>query len=182
MSLPARTPTNDLDRMADDGAPPGRDRSASVVQVASRRAAAAPGGSVAEWYRRLGAARRHREERAHRDKHAVDSRNHAREVACRRRWPAIVAEMRTLIRSYNDGTGAETVTLIDERAGGRHELTATVTGPNERKLVLEVDGADLWVRATQDQEGRPESERWIGLDRSDGATAHYVLQNWLAQL
>jgi len=63
----------------------------------------------------------------------------------------------------------------------QRQQTATVTARSGRSLVMAVEDADLWVRATEDESANP-SERWIGLDRTDQATAAYVLQNWLAQL
>jgi len=56
----------------------------------------------------------------------------------------------------------------------------TVTLHGGRTLVMAVDGADLWVRASEDENGRMQGERWIGLNRTDEATAGYVLRNWLA--
>ena len=90
--------------------------------------------------------------------------------------------MRTLIDCYNDGAGGEVLILVDDPSGHGDEPTATVTARSGRSLVMAVEGADLWVRARQDENSRTEDERRIGLNRTDEATAGYVLQNWLAQL
>ena len=89
--------------------------------------------------------------------------------------------MRRLIACYNDGTGGEPLILVDQPSAD-DEPIATVTARSGRSLVMAVEDADLWVRATEDETGGNQDERWIGLDRTDEATAAYVLQNWLAQL
>jgi hypothetical protein len=89
--------------------------------------------------------------------------------------------MRALIDCYNDGAGGEILILVD--GGGQGvEPTATVTARSGRAFVLAVEGAELWVRASEDGAGTTQAERWIGLNRTDQDTAGYVLQNWLAQL
>src|SRR4029434_482970 len=95
-------------------------------------------------------------------------------------WPAIVAAMRRLIGCYNHGTGRETLVLVDNHTAESGELTATVNAGESEVLVLAVDEADLWVRPPQSDTAQ--GERWIGVDRSDEATAAYILQNWLTRL
>ena len=148
----------------------------------SRRALSASGAAPLpdDWYRRLGESHRKRDDASSREADTIQDREDTRERACRHRWPAIVAAMRRLIRGYNDGTGRETLVLVDNHTGEIGELTATVTAGNGQVLVLAVDEAGLWVRPPQSDPAH--GERWIGVDRSDEATAAYVLQNWLTRL
>ena len=133
-----------------------------------------------DWYRRLGESHRKREDAGRRQAGTIQDREDTRGLACRQRWPAIIAAMRRLIRAYNDGTGRETLVLVDNHTGESGELTATVTARKSQMLVLAVDEGDLWVRPPQTEPA--EGERWIGVDRSDEATAAYILQNWLTRL
>jgi hypothetical protein len=139
---------------------------------------ATPAAATKDFYRRLGASQSRRDEVAQLSARVIQERNDAQQLACHRRWPAIVDAMRTLIACYNDGAGGERLIIVDRPAG--EEPTVTVTSHGGRTLVMAVDGADLWVRASQDENGRMQGERWIGLNRTDEATAKYVLQNWLA--
>ena len=180
MPVDAHNLTTDIARMDDDGNPP---RSASSAAT-PRLAHASPGGRAAaanDWYRRLGASHRRRDESARLSARAIQERDEARQLTSHRRWPAIVDAMRTLIGCYNDGAGEEALILVDGPNRRGADPVATVTARGGRTLVLAVEGADLWVRASQDEDGTERGERWIGLNRTDEATAGYVLQNWLAQ-
>lgn len=142
---------------------------------------ATPADATKDFYRRLGASQSRRDEAAQLSARAIHERDDARQLACHRRWPAIVDAMRTLIACYNDGAGEERLIIVDGPAGHGEEPTVTVTSHGGRTLVMAADGSDLWVRASQDENGRMQGERWIGLNRTDEATADYVLQNWLAK-
>ena len=88
--------------------------------------------------------------------------------------------MRRLIGSYNDGVGGDSIVLVDNHGGNRDELTATVSARDGQMFVLAVDDGDLWLRASGN--GQAERERRIGIERSDEATAAYVLEDWLSRL
>jgi hypothetical protein len=153
------------------------DASSAVVQADAISAAA-----LTDWYRQLGTRHRRRDALAQLSARAIEDRDQSRQAACRHRWPPIVAAMRTLIDGYNEGAGGPVLTLVERATHAGGEPTATVTARSGRTLVLAVDDSDLWVRARRDANGTTESERWIGLNRTDAATAAYVLQNWVAQL
>lgn len=142
---------------------------------------ATPAEATKNFYRRLGASQSRRDEAAQLSARAIQERDDARQLACLRRWPAIVDAMRSLIAYYNDGAGGERLMIVDSPAGHGEEPMVTVTSLGGRTLVMAVDGADLWVRASQDENGRMQGERWIGLNRTNEATAGYVLQNWLTK-
>jgi hypothetical protein len=164
--------TTDVERMEDEASPPHQ-----ALFTTPRLADA-----TKDLYRRLGASHRRRHEAAQLSARAIQERDDAQQLACHRRWPTIVDAMRTLVDCYNDGTGGETLIIVDGPTGQGKEPMVTVTARGGRALVMAVDNADLWVRTSQDENGRMQGERWIGLDRTDEATASYVLQNWMAQL
>jgi hypothetical protein len=192
MPVDARDVATDLNRMDDDGGRLRHPVLTSTLRLAPGPATARqqrtdanhPATSVNathDWYRQLGASHRRRDESVRLSALAMQQRDQAQQLACDRRWPAVVEAMRALIDSYNDGIGGKALRLVDT-GGESGELTATVTAPSGRALVMAVEDADLWVRASQDGNGRSHGERWIGLRRTDQDTADYVLQNWLAQL
>jgi hypothetical protein len=192
MAVDARDLAMDLDRMDDDGGSLRHSVLTRTLRLAPGPATATqqrtdanhPATSVNatnDWYRRLGASHRRRDEAVRLSALAIQERDQAQQLACNLRWPAIVVAMRALIDFYNDGAGEEALLLVDGR-GESGEPTATVTTRSGRALVMAVEGADLWVRASQDGNGRTQGERWIGVNRTDQDTAGYVLQNWLAQL
>jgi hypothetical protein len=141
-----------------------------------------PADATNDWYWRLGATHRRRDESARLSARAIQEHGDAQQIACHRRWPAIVDAMRVLIDHYNDGAEGEALILVDGPSGPGGEPTATVTARSGRTLVMAIEGTDLCVRTSQDGNSRTEDERWIGLHRTDEATAGYALQNWLAQL
>ena len=162
----------DVERMDDEGSPPHHALFTTPPLVHETK----------DLYSRLGASHRRRDEAAHLSARAIQERDDARQLTCRRRWPTIVDAMRTLVNCYNEGTGGETLIIVDGPTGQGEEPMVTVTARGGRALVMAVENADLWVRTSQNENGRMQGERCIGLDRSDEATAGYVLQNWLAQL
>ena len=99
----------------------------------------------------------------------------------RRRWPAIVTAMRTLIARYNAGAGTAVLVLVDRHEAGRVEVMMG-NGRDDRVLTVEFDGTELSVRARRESRQGMESERRINFDRTDSETAAYVLQNWMGQL
>lgn len=162
----------DVERMDDEGSPPHHALFTTPPLADATK----------DLYRRLGASHRRRDEAAQLSARAIQERDDARQLTCRRRWPTIVDAMRTLVNCYNEGTGGETLIIVEGPTGQDEEPMVTVTARGGRALVVAVDGADLVVRASEDENGGMQGEQWIGLDRTDEATASYVLQNWLAQL
>src|SRR5687767_1590000 len=64
---------------------------AAGAGTAERRADAnvADRASADDWYRRLGESHRRRDDAARREARTIQDRHDARELACRRRWPAV---------------------------------------------------------------------------------------------
>ena len=182
MLVNAHNLTGDFDRMDDDGGPAHTASLTTRQRPGDASHPATTDAATIGWYRRLGASHRRRDELARLDAGAIQEHDNARRLACYRRWPGIVDAMRTLIGCYNDGAGRETLLLVDGPSGPDNEPSATVTARRGQSLVIAVEDSDLWVLPSLDENGRGQGERWIGLNRTDVATAAYVLQNWLAQL
>jgi hypothetical protein len=193
MSQAMSSVTLEQDRMDDDGGPPlyvphpvQRSRSKHVSEVSQHDIGTQdgrPAGVTNDRYRRLGANHRRRDEIARQAARTIQDSDTRRQLACRTRWPEIVAAMRALITAYNQGTRLESLVLVDGPSGDAGELSVRVTAQSGQTLTMALDGDDLWVRPMRDDSGTlTQSERWIGLGRTNEATAEYVLQHWLTQL
>jgi hypothetical protein len=191
MPVDARNRTTDVDRLDDRKSlprpalftrPRTSPQSTHSVRPHPRVSRATAVDEVNDWYSRLGASHRQRDDLARLTARAIEERSTAQRLACHHRWPAIVNAMRTVIGHYNDGAQADVVSLHDRPTGEGGDPAATVATRSGRSLVIVVEDADLWVRASLDDNGNTHAERWIGMHRTDEATARYVLQNWLAQL
>lgn len=186
MPVDVHTPTLDLDRMDDDGGPPcnafTRPRRLAPDGANERLSAdashlAIPADARHAWYRRLGASHRQHDELSRLNARVMQERDDARQLACHHRWPAIVDEIRTLIDCYNEGAGEEILTLVDGVSPRGSEPTTTVAARSGRTLVMAVEDGDLWVRGGY-EDGRTQGERWIGLNRTDEATAELRTRPW----
>jgi hypothetical protein len=173
MPVNAHNLSADLNRMDDDGGPAPYTWPTARPRLVDADRAPTTGDATNDWFRRLGASHRRRDESARLVALGVQERDQARQLACHRRWPGIVDAMRTLIGCYNDGTGGDPLTL-DDNPSADGEPIATVTARNGRSLVMAVEDADLWVRATEDETSGNPSERWIGLDRTTSHDARRV--------
>ena len=92
--------------------------SASALSVANILAVeveplADDGGPRPQWCRHLGSLHRRRDEYARDEAGALRDRDRERQIAVRRRWPAIVAAMRALVGYCNEGAGVGVLTLVD---------------------------------------------------------------------
>ena len=103
-----------------------------------------------------------------------------RHAACLQRWPTIVAAMRTLIASYNEGTGLSTLTMVEDPVNPGVTLASSRRGHSS--LVIALDGAGVSVHTLKGRAGQANGPRWVSLNRSDGDAAEYLLRNWMEQL
>jgi len=103
-----------------------------------------------------------------------------RHTACLQRWPAIVAAMRTLVASYNEGAGPGTLTLTEDSV--KHGVTLESTNNGGSALVMTLDGADVSVRTRNGHADPVNGTRWVSLNRTDEDAAAYLLRNWMEQL
>jgi hypothetical protein len=190
MPSPDRLLLADLDRMDDDGSQPVRCLTAVTPRVltsdAPRPGLSRPagGGSPAanEWYHALGVTHRRRDQAAREDAGAIRKRNDTAEVACRGRWPAVVAEMRRLLHSYNEGVGLKSLVLVEAPSNTGGELSVQVMAHRGAMLTITLKRIELCVQSQVRDGGVAEGERWIDFGRSDEAIARYILQDWMTRL
>jgi hypothetical protein len=106
-----------------------------------------------------------------------------RHAACLERWPAIVAAMKSLVVSYNDGAGLEAVTLVEDTANHENAgvIVASVTN-GRRALVIALDGSDVTVRTRSGPNDSLSGALWVSLNRTDENAAAYLLRDWLERL
>jgi hypothetical protein len=172
----------ELDRMTDDGGPAS---TAPIRQVNGGRlsdprhdAVARTGTSMDEWFRQLGASHRRRNELAGQDTYAGRDRDLRRHMALRQHWPGIVAAMRTLSRSYNEGAGLDVLTIADAANGDGYDLLVEVVARGGQTLTMTLVDAELCVRQSPAIAGAlDDGRRWLVLGASDEATAAYALQD-----
>lgn len=134
---------------------------------------------------RMGQLRRQRD-----DESAVQTRAHAadehdRQALCLRRWPGILASIRTLVAAYNDGAGLPLLTVADQSHSARPGVTIESPGSAHGSITITVDGSDLCVRTNgglPDAAGRHGAERRLDCSRGDMETASYLLQDWMERL
>ena len=136
-----------------------------------------------DWYQQLGVSHRARDEAAGSASRTVQDRDLERETAVRRRWPGIVAAMRSLATRYNEGAGLEVLTVVDDAGGKSRPPVVTIAARGGQTLTMTVSGAELCVRPSQGTTGSPDDgRRWIASGATDEAAAAYALQPWLTQL
>ena len=104
------------------------------------------GATTHHWARRMGENHGRRDRAAAHQAQTLVDLEHERHTACLQRWPAIVAAMRTLVASYNEGAGPGTLTLAEDPA--KHGVTLESTKNGRGTLVMTLDGADVCVRTS----------------------------------
>ena len=107
-----------------------------------------------------------------------------RQKECLQRWPGIVGAIRRVIAAYNDGAGAEVLTIA-ERSDDDPTLTVTSQQTPGASVTITVDDGELSVRLNGTPLGTAGphgGERRIDCSRSDMGTAAYLLQEWMDQV
>ena len=138
------------------------------------------GTTTHDWARRIGENHGRRDRAASLRAQMLVDLEHERHAACLQRWPAIVAAMRTLVASYNEGAGPGTLTLTEDLP--THGVTLACTNNGVSRLVMTLDGADVSVRTRNEHAAPVNSTYWVSLNRTDEETAAYLVRNWMEQL
>jgi len=133
-----------------------------------------------DWSRRTGEQHGRRDRAASLQAQTLVDLEHEQHTACVERWPAIVAAMRTLVASYNEGAGPGTLTLVEDSA--THGVTLESTNNGRSALVITLDGADVSVRTRNGHADPVNGTHWVSLNRTDEDAAAYLLRNWMEQL
>jgi hypothetical protein len=133
-----------------------------------------------DWARRMGENHERRDLAAALQAQSQVDLERDRHLACLQRWPAIVLAMRTLIDSYNEGTGLSTLTLVEDPVNPGVTLASSRRGHSS--LVLALDGANVSVHTLNGRAGQANAPRWVSLNRTDDDAAEYLVRNWMEQL
>ena len=136
--------------------------------------------AIHDWSRRMGENHGQRDRAASLQAQTLVDLEHERHTACLQRWPSIVAAMRTLVESYNEGAGPGTLTLAEDST--KHGVTVESTNNGRNALVMTLDGADVSVRTRNGHDEPVNGTRWVSLNRTDEDAAAYLLRNWMEQL
>ena len=135
---------------------------------------------VTQWALGLG------EERRARDASVVRTTTSEREDAARTtaasvvRWAGIVASIRRLVDAYN--TGAQRAILSVVEQSGRSTVTVAAGAEGTPSLTAALEDTLICVQACDALGVSHAVEVRLRPDRSDDATAAYVLQNWMQRL
>jgi hypothetical protein len=133
------------------------------------------------WFRELGVSHRHRDDVASRGARTLELRD--REHAVLRRWPNVVAALRTLSHCYNEGAGYDVLAMVDGAGDDGRDLFVQIVARGGQALTMTLVGAELCVRTTPGTVGATDDgTRWLTFEASDEAIAAYALQHWLTQL
>ena len=138
------------------------------------------GSAMLDWSRRMEENHGLRDRAASLQTQTLVDLERERHTACLQRWPAIVAAMRTLVASYNEGAGPGTLTLTEDSV--KHGVTLESTNNGGSALVMTLDGADVSVRSRNGHADPVNGTRWVSLNRTDEDAAAYLLRNWMEQL
>ena len=133
-----------------------------------------------DWARRMGENHERRDLAAELQTQSQVDLERDRHAACLQRWPVIVAAMRTLINSYNEGTGISTLTMVEDPVNPCVTLASSRRGHSS--LVIALDGANVSVHTLNGRAGQANGPRWVSLNRADDAAAEYLVRNWMEQL
>jgi hypothetical protein len=133
-----------------------------------------------EWSRHAGERHGRRDRAVALEAQAALDLERQRHAACLQRWPALVAALRTLLGSYNDGAGVEAVTLVEDPMNPGVTVASVTNG--RRSLVIALDGSDVTVRARNGPNDSLSGTHWVSLNRTDEDAAAYLLRDWLERL
>jgi len=107
-------------------------------------------------------------------------RDYERHAVCLQRWPAVVEAVRVLVARYNEGTGLDTLTVIEDAVNPIITIVSIAIGPGS--LIMALEGADVSVHTRDAQATATGGARLVTLDRNDEETAEYLVRNWMEQL
>ena len=140
----------------------------------------AVGTRASNWAERLGRERDARDESAARLATSQQEDAAQATAVSIERWVTIVAAIRRLIDAYNGG--ANRVVLSVHEQSGQPTVTVAAGGEGAPYLTAALEDTLICMRA-RDALGIPHANQFrLRSDRSDDATAAYLLQNWMQHL
>jgi hypothetical protein len=147
--------------------------------MAEERSSQADTGST-HWAHRLG------EKRHDRDECAVRTATFEAEGAARlnavslERWQAIVDGIRRLADAYNAGAKRVCLTVLEQ--SGQPAVTVAAAGEGTQYLTAVLEDTLICIRGCDSEGVAHATEIRLRPERSDDATAAYVLQDWMQRL
>jgi hypothetical protein len=132
---------------------------------------------MTDWSRQLGEKHGSLDRAASLKTQTLVDQENERHAECRQRWPTIVAAMRTLITTYNEGAGLAVLTLVEDSGTPSVSLESARNGRGA--LVMTLDGADVCVRTRHTGIDASTGVRWVSLDRTDEEAAEYLVRDWM---
>lgn len=133
-----------------------------------------------DWARQMGERRGRRDRAASLKTQTLIDLEYEQHAACLQRWPTIVAAMRALVESYNDGAGLAVVTLAEDPVNPSVTLGSVRNG--QGSLVITLDGKDVSVGTRREEGDLARDIRWVSLDRTNENAAEYLLRDWMERL
>lgn len=135
---------------------------------------------VLQWAHELGARRHAHDEYAMRIATSLQQDARRRSAEAAERWPPIVEAIRRLADAYNVGARRLVLNVVEQSEQQR--VTVATGGEELPSLTAALEDTLIYVDA-RDAEGIPHTrEVRLRPDRSDDATAAYLLQDWLQHL
>ena len=135
---------------------------------------------VAGWVHALGEERHVRDEGAARTAKSRQEDETRMITSSAQRWASIVAGMRRLTDAYNTGARRTVLSVAEESL--QPTVTVAAGGEGAPSLTASLEGTLICIHAC-DSDGVPHaSQIRLHPDRSDDATAAYLLQNWMQRL
>jgi hypothetical protein len=99
------------------------------------------------------------------------------------RWPRIVDAMTRIVAAYNEGAGREVINITEDRSATSGPTVILRAGGDDAPMLsVTLEEPAIYARRPGSSSPSSETEYRLGGDRSDDATAAYVLQHWMAQL
>jgi hypothetical protein len=135
---------------------------------------------MTDWSRQLGERRGSLDRAASLEMQTLVDQDNERHAECLQRWPTIVAVMRTLVATYNEGAGLSVLTLVEDSE--KRGVTLESARSGRGSLVMTLDGADVCVRTPHSGIDASNGVRWVSLNRTDEEAAEYLLRNWMEHL
>jgi hypothetical protein len=98
----------------------------------------------------------------------------------RSRWVDILAAIRRIVATYNDGAGREV--LVVTGSDGSSSATIESEGCRISALVVTLDEGEIRVECRGTAPHHDGIKRWIAMTRTDNEMAAYALQEWMERL
>ena len=96
------------------------------------------------------------------------------------RWAAIVASIRRLVDAYNAGASRAILSVVEQ--SGQPTVTIAAGAEGSASLTAALEDTLICVQACDALGVSHDVEVRLRPDRSDDATAAYVVQNWMQRL